>query len=352
MSYEQRAKEQAQRLIQTGHATILAIESSCDETAAAIVRDGREVVSSVISSQIPLHAMYGGVVPEIASRKHVESVDPVVDECLAKANMRLSDVDAIAVTYGPGLVGALLIGVSAAKALAYAADKPLIPVNHIEGHVSANYIAHQDLKPPFVCLVASGGHSHIVRVEDYGVYTLLGQTMDDAAGEAFDKAARVLGLPYPGGPLLDKLSREGNPHALQLPHVKTPGRYDYSFSGLKTALINAVHKLRQNGQEVPAADIAASFQHAAVELLSDKAVLAAKETGSPVLALAGGVASNSGLRNTMNDKCQKNGIRLMMPPPILCTDNAAMIGAAGFYRLMRGEIAGLDLNATPSLRLV
>ena len=296
--------------------------------------------------------MYGGVVPEIASRKHVESVDPVVDECLKKAEMTLADVDAIAVTYGPGLVGALLIGVSAAKALAYAAGKPLIPVNHIEGHVSANYIAHKDLEPPFVCLVASGGHSHIVRVDDYGVYTLLGQTMDDAAGEAFDKAARVLGLPYPGGPLLDKLSREGNPHALNLPHVKTPGRYDYSFSGLKTALINAVHKLRQNGQEVPAADIAASFQHAAVELLSDKAVLAAKENSSPVLALAGGVASNSGLRNTMNDKCQKNGIRLMMPPPVLCTDNAAMIGSAGFYRLMRGEIAGLDLNACPSLKLV
>ena len=351
-NYETNARAQAEALRQSGHATILAIESSCDETAAAIVKDGREVIASVISSQIPLHAMYGGVVPEIASRKHVESVDPVVDECLAKAGMTLADVDAIAVTYGPGLVGALLIGVSAAKALAYAANKPLIPVNHIEGHVSANYLAHKDLEPPFVCLVASGGHSHIVRVEDYGVYTLLGQTMDDAAGEAFDKAARVLGLPYPGGPLLDKLSREGNPHALQLPHVKTPGRYDYSFSGLKTALINAVHKLRQNGQEVPAADIAASFQHAAVELLSDRAVLAAKETGSPVLALAGGVASNSGLRNTMNDKCQKNGIRLMMPPPILCTDNAAMIGSAAFYRLMRGEIAGLDLNATPSLRLV
>ena len=249
-------------------------------------------------------------------------------------------------------VGALLIGVSAAKALAYAAGKPLVPVNHIEGHVSANYVAHPDLEPPFVCLVASGGHSHIVRVEDYGVYTLLGQTMDDAAGEAFDKAARVLGLPYPGGPLLDKLSREGNPHALKLPHVQTPGRYDYSFSGLKTALINTVHKLRQNGQDVPAADIAASFQHAAVELLSDKAMLAAVETGAKTVALAGGVASNSGLRNTMNDKCQKAGLRLVMPPPILCTDNAAMIGSAAFYRLMRGEIAGLDLNACPSLRLV
>ena len=312
MNYEQSAKAQTERLMADGHATILAIESSCDETAAAIVRDGRQVISSVISSQIPLHAMYGGVVPEIASRAHVESVDPVVDEALKKAGMTLADVDAVAVTYGPGLVGALLIGVSAAKALAYAADKPLIPVNHIEGHVSANYVAHPDLEPPFVCLVASGGHSHIVRVEDYGVYTLLGQTMDDAAGEAFDKAARVLGLPYPGGPLLDKLSREGNPHA----------------------------------------DIAASFQHAAVELLSDKAMLAAVETGAKTVALAGGVASNSGLRNTMNDKCQKAGIRLVMPPPILCTDNAAMIGSAAFYRLMRGETAGLDLNACPSLRLV
>lgn len=350
--YEQRARAQAERLRQAGRATILAIESSCDETAAAVVRDGREVVSSVIASQIPLHAMYGGVVPEIASRKHVESVDPVVDEALRQAGMALSDVDALAVTYGPGLVGALLIGVSAAKALAYAADKPLVPVNHIEGHVSANYVAHPKLTPPFVCLVASGGHSHIVRVEDYGVYTLLGQTMDDAAGEAFDKAARVLGLPYPGGPLLDKLSREGDPTALPLPHVKTPGRYDYSFSGLKTALINAVHKLRQSGRDVPAADIAASFQHAAVELLSEKAVLAAVETGATTLALAGGVASNTGLRAAMEDKCRAAGLRLVMPPPILCTDNAAMIGSAAFYRLMRGEIAGLELNAEPSLRLV
>lgn len=352
MNYEQSAKEQAQRLRRTGHATILALESSCDETAAAVVQDGRRVLSSVIASQIPLHAMYGGVVPEIASRRHVESVDPVVDEALKSAGKTLADVDAVAVTYGPGLVGALLVGVSSAKALAYAAGKPLIPVNHIEGHVSANYIAHPELEPPFVCLVASGGHSHIVRVEDYGVYTLLGQTMDDAAGEAFDKAARVLGLPYPGGSQLDRLAREGNPHALKLPHVQTQGRYDYSFSGLKTALLNAVNRLRQQGQEVPAADIAASFQHAAVELLSEKAVLAARETGAATLALAGGVASNSGLRNTMNDKCQRAGIRLVMPPPILCTDNAAMIGSAAYYRLMHGETAGLDLNACPSLRLL
>ena len=331
---------------------ILAIESSCDETAAAVIQNGRKILSSAVFTQIPLHAVYGGVVPEIASRAHVDAVDRMVDYALNEADMKLRDVDAIGVTYGPGLVGALLTGVSCAKALAYATDKPLIPVNHIEGHICANYLTHPELTPPFICLVASGGHSHILMVEDYGVYRLLGCTQDDAAGEAFDKAARVLGLPYPGGPLLDKLSREGNPHALKLPHVQTPGRYDYSFSGLKTALINTVHKLRQSGQDVPAADIAASFQYAAVELLSDKAVLAAKESSSRVMALAGGVASNSGLRNTMNDKCQKAGIRLMMPPPILCTDNAAMIGSAGFYRLMRGEIAGLDLNACPSLRLV
>lgn len=352
MNYSTNVKKQVQALIESKHATILAIESSCDETAASVVRDGREVLSSVISSQIALHALYGGVVPEIASRSHVSSVDPVVDQALEEAGMTLDQIDAIAVTHGPGLVGALLIGVSAAKALAYAAGKPLIPVNHIEGHVSANYIVHPDLVPPFVCLVASGGHSHIVQVEDYGVYTLLGQTQDDAAGEAFDKAARVLGLPYPGGPLLDKLSKEGNPHALALPRVVTQGKYDYSFSGLKTALINNVHKLRQNGADIPAADIAASFQHAVVELLSDKAILAAKDTGATTLALAGGVASNSGLRAVLEEKCSRLGIRLCMPPPILCTDNAAMIGSAGYYRLMKGEVADLSLNANPALKLI
>ena len=331
---------------------ILGIESTCDETAASLVEDGRHLLSNVISTSVKEQALYGGVVPEIASRRHCEFISATVKKALLDAGKTIDDVDAVAVTFAPGLIGAVLVGVNFAKGLAYSAGKPLVPVHHLRGHIAALYLTHPELKPPFLCLVASGGHSHIVRVEDYGVYTLLGQTMDDAAGEAFDKAARVLGLPYPGGPLLDKLSREGNPHALKLPHVQTPGRYDYSFSGLKTALINTVHKLRQNGQDVPAADIAASFQHAAVELLSDKAMLAAVETGAKTVALAGGVASNSGLRNTMNDKCQKAGVRLVMPPPILCTDNAAMIGSAAFYRLMRGETAGLDLNACPSLRLV
>ena len=331
---------------------ILSVESTCDETAVAVTENGRKVLTDQIFSQADLHAVYGGVVPEIASRSHVEVISRLADRAIAAAGIKKSELDAVAVSYAPGLIGAVLVGVNFAKSAAAALGIPLVPVHHIRGHIAANYIAYPELEPPFLCLAISGGNTMLVDVRGYTDLHVLGQTRDDAAGECFDKSARVLGLPYPGGPMLDKLSREGNPHALKLPHVQTPGRYDYSFSGLKTALINTVHKLRQNGQDVPAADIAASFQHAAVELLSDKAVLAAKESGCRVMALAGGVASNSGLRNTMNDKCQKAGIRLMMPPPILCTDNAAMIGSAGFYRLMRGEIAGLDLNACPSLRLV
>ena len=331
---------------------ILALESSCDETAAAVIENGRRILSNVVFSQIDLHALYGGVVPEIASRAHVEACDRVVDQALEQAGLTLQEVDACAVTYGPGLVGALLTGVSCMKGLSYAAGKPLIPVNHIEGHVSANYLTYPELEPPFVCLVVSGGHSHLVEVRDYGEYRLLGQTMDDAAGEAFDKVARVLGLPYPGGPTLDKLAEEGNPHAMTLPTPHPEGRYDYSFSGLKTAFLNAAHKMTQRGEELPRADMAASFRWAVVSSLTEKAVLAAKETHAKALAMAGGVSANRLLRRMMQEKCDAAGIPLYMPRLDLCTDNAAMIGSAAYYRLRKGELAELTLNAVPGLRLL
>jgi len=352
MTYEERCREKIAALKEKEVVNILAIESSCDETAAAVVQSGRRILSNAVFSQIPLHAIYGGVVPEIASRAHVDAVDRMVDQALKEAQMTFDDIDAIAVTYGPGLVGALLTGVSCAKALAYALDKPLIPVNHIEGHICANYLTDETLEPPFICLVASGGHSHILMVEDYGVYKLLGCTQDDAAGEAFDKAARVLHLPYPGGPLLDKMAQSGDPQALKLPRPHTPGVYDFSFSGLKTAFINACHNLEQKGQTLPAEDLAASFQYAVVDQLLTKTMQAARDHHAPRLALAGGVSANSGLRAAFEKACKKEGIQLFMPKLSLCGDNAAMIGSAAYYRLLREEVASLSLNAKPALRLV
>jgi len=331
---------------------ILAVESSCDETAAAVVKNGREVLSNIISSQIELHKLYGGVVPEIASRKHIEKINPVIKEALREAGVSLSDVDAIGVTYGPGLVGALLVGVAEAKAISYAAKKPLVGVHHIEGHISANFIENQDLEPPFPCLIVSGGHTHLVLVEDYGKYKILGKTRDDAAGEAFDKVARAIGLGYPGGPKIDKLSKEGNAEAIRFPkaHV-ADSPYDFSFSGLKSAVLNYLNGCRMRGEEICQADVAASFQKAVVDVLVEHAMMAVKEYGYDRLALAGGVASNSGLRSAMREACEKNHIRLYYPSPILCTDNAAMIGAAAYYEYRNGTRSGLDLNAVPNLKL-
>ena len=331
---------------------ILALESSCDETAAAVVENGRRVVSSVIFSQVDVHALYGGVVPEIASRAHVDACDRVVDQALREAGMALADVDALAVTYGPGRVGALLTGVSCMKGLSYAARLPLIPVNHIEGHVSANFLTTPDLEPPFICLVASGGHSHLVRVNDYGDYTLLGQTVDDAAGEAFDKAARVLGLKYPGGPLLSALAQGGDDAYLSLPIPHPEGKYDFSFSGLKTAFLNACHRMEQRGEALPHADLAASFERAVVDALCGRAVAALEDSGLNTLCLAGGVSANRRLRQRMRELAEERGFRLCMPDAWLCTDNAAMIGSAAYFRLLRGELAELSLNAKPALALV
>ncbi|MCR5584930.1 MAG: tRNA (adenosine(37)-N6)-threonylcarbamoyltransferase complex transferase subunit TsaD [Lachnospiraceae bacterium] len=331
---------------------ILAIESSCDETAAAVIENGRKVLSNVIYSQIDLHTLYGGVVPEIASRKHIEKVNPVIEQALSDAGVGLKDLDAVAVTYGPGLVGPLLVGVSAAKALAYAAGLPLIGVHHIEGHVSANFLEHPDLEPPFLCLIVSGGHTHLVIMKDYGEYEILGRTHDDAAGEAYDKVARAIGLGYPGGPKIDKVAKEGNPKAIAFPRAKVDDcPYDFSFSGLKSAVLNYLNQAEMKGEEVNRNDVAASFQAAVVDVLVDKTMHAAKEYGFKKVALAGGVASNSALRAGMKAACEKRGLEMIYPSPIFCTDNAAMIGAAAYYEFLKGNFSGLDLNAIPNLRL-
>lgn len=331
---------------------ILAIESSCDETAAAVVKNGRTVLSNVISSQIDLHTLYGGVVPEIASRKHMEQINQVIRQALSEAGLTLDDITAIAVTYGPGLVGALLVGVAEAKALAFATNKPLIGVHHIEGHISANYIEHVELEPPFGCLVVSGGHTHLVNVKDYGEYEILGKTRDDAAGEAFDKVARAVGLGYPGGPKIDRLAKEGNPNAIEFPRAKISGsEYDFSFSGIKSSVLNYINQCEMKKEEINKADLVASFQNAVVDVLVSHAIHAAKEYGFKKLAIAGGVASNSALRAGMKSACEKQGIEFYYPSPILCTDNAAMIGAAAYYEYIKGHRASWNLNAVPNLKL-
>ena len=331
---------------------ILAIESSCDETAAAVVKNGREVLSNIISSQIDLHTLYGGVVPEIASRKHIEKINQVIEEALAKAHVSLKDLDAVAVTYGPGLVGALLVGVAEAKAIAYAAKLPLVGVHHIEGHVSAKYIETPALEPPLFCLIVSGGHTHLVLVKEYGEYEIIGRTHDDAAGEAYDKVARAIGLGYPGGPKIDRLAKEGNPHAIEFPRAKIEGsEYDFSFSGLKSAVLNYLNSCEMKGEEINRADVAASFQQAVVDVLAERTMTAAKEYGMKKVAIAGGVASNSALREAMMSACSRNGLEFYRPSPILCTDNAAMIGAAAYYEYRKGVRSGWDLNAVPNLKI-
>ena len=331
---------------------ILAIESSCDETAAAVVKNGREVLSNIIFSQIDLHTVYGGVVPEIASRKHIEKINQVIEEALQKAQVGLQDLDAIAVTYGPGLVGALLVGVSAAKAISFATGIPLVGVHHIEGHISANYIENKDLEPPFVCLVVSGGHSHLVVVKDYGEYEIIGRTRDDAAGEAFDKVARAIGLGYPGGPKIDKVSREGNPEAISFPRAKVGDAiYDFSFSGLKSAVLNYLNSCEMKGISINQADVAASFQKAVVDVLVEHSMEAVKQCGMKKFAIAGGVASNTHLRSALEQACKDAGVEFYHPSPILCTDNAAMIGTAGYYEYCKGVRSGYDLNAVPNLKL-
>ena len=328
---------------------ILGIESTCDETAAAVVQDGKTVVSNVIATSVQEQALYGGVVPEIASRRHAESISGVVDKALADAGLTIGEVDGVAVTFAPGLIGAVLVGVNYAKGLAYAAGKPLIPVHHLRGHIAANYLTHPDLQPPFLCLVASGGHSHIVMVEDWCRYRVLGRTVDDAAGEAFDKVARTLGLPHPGGPSVAAAAKQGDPHAYKLPTPHVEGKYNVSFSGLKTAVINEVHNAQQKGQTVSVPDMAASFQERIAQILAKKLLAAGADTGAKTIALAGGVAANGRLRQLVNDGAQKLGARVVLPELKYCGDNGAMIAAQGYYELKNGNVAGWDLNGLPTL---
>lgn len=331
---------------------ILAIESSCDETAAAVVKNGRTILSNVINSQIAIHTEYGGVVPEIASRKHIENINPVIRKALDDAGVTLEDIDAIGVTYGPGLVGALLVGVAEAKALAFATEKPLVGVHHIEGHIAANYIENKELEPPFVALVVSGGHTHLVKVNDYGKFDIIGRTRDDAAGEAFDKVARAIGLGYPGGPKIDKVAKEGNPEAIAFPRAQVDDApYDFSFSGIKSAVLNYINSAEMKGESINKPDLAASFQKAVVDALVSRAIRLTKESGMDRLAVAGGVASNSALRKALKEECGKNNIRFYSPSPIFCTDNAAMIGVAAYYEYIDGTRHGYDLNAVPNLKL-
>ena len=330
---------------------VLAIETSCDETSAAVVQNGREVLSNIISTQIDLHEKYGGVVPEIASRMHVEKINLVIEEALEKAKVSLDEIDAIGVTYGPGLVGALLVGVVAAKAIAFAKDKPLVPVHHIEGHIAANYIAHPELEPPFICLIVSGGHTHLVKVEDYTTYEIMGRTRDDAAGEAYDKVARAIGLSYPGGPKVDQLAKIGNKEAIKFPRAMMDEGYDFSFSGVKSAVLNYINGCRMKNEAISGADIAAAFQSSVVDVLVAKTIQLAKKENMRKVALAGGVAANTGLRAAMRQACENNHIELYYPDILLCTDNAAMIGCAAYYEYLSGKRAQMNLNAVPNLPL-
>lgn len=331
---------------------VLGIESSCDETSAALVRAGREILSNVISSQIDLHKKYGGVVPEVASRKHVELVDMVVQEALDEAGKTLDDVDIVGATYGPGLVGALLVGLSAGKAIAYSAKKIFVGVNHIEGHICADFLAHHSLQPPFICLVVSGGHTNIVHMEDYGKFEIMGRTRDDAAGEAYDKIARAIGLGYPGGPLIDKIAKTGNREAIKFPRVYLEeGSFDFSFSGLKSSVLNYLNKMKMQGNDVNTADVAASFQEAVIDVLVDKTFAACSLKKSNSIAVAGGVAANSRLRERFEEEGSRRGIEIFFPPVILCTDNAAMIASAAYYDFLNGRTSDMYLNANPSLDL-